>query len=87
MRCPCRRCGCRKWQTRVVRDHLICTKFTLGCTIWSWHGLLVIGDTNDTSNVSQDISVSQCALPSQDLMQDMVHDALVGIMGLKHMSL
>ncbi|KAF7820742.1 uncharacterized protein G2W53_026197 [Senna tora] len=55
IRCACSRCGIKRWHTKeVVYDHLICTQFPQGYTIWTFHGESLIGDASNTSNVAQD---------------------------------
>ncbi|KAF7824032.1 hypothetical protein G2W53_022176 [Senna tora] len=46
-----------------------------GYTSWVWHGESMIGDVIDTLNEPRDTILLEGGLSSQDLMQDMVHDA------------
>ncbi|KAF7820955.1 hypothetical protein G2W53_026410 [Senna tora] len=77
IRCACSCCGFKRWHTReVVYDHLICTQFPHGYTIWTFHGESLIGDASNTSNISQDRITDIGGLPDQDQMQDMVREAV-----------
>ncbi|KAF7802497.1 hypothetical protein G2W53_041608 [Senna tora] len=76
IKCPCIHCGFRRWQTReTVYDHLICTQFPEGYTIWVWHGESAVRDANDTPNIPKGTDIGEGGLSNQDLMQDMVKDA------------
>ncbi|KAF7835390.1 hypothetical protein G2W53_010249 [Senna tora] len=76
IKCPCIRCGFRRWQTReTVYDHLICTQFPEGYTVWVWHGESAVRDANDTPNIPKGTDIGEGGLSNQDLMQDMVKDA------------
>jgi len=78
IKCPCSKCGFKKWQTRdIVQEHLTCRPFPENYRTWYLHGegLSVSEVVATTSaNVVEDIS------GFQNPMEDMLNDAF-GFMG------
>ncbi|KAF7841963.1 hypothetical protein G2W53_004261 [Senna tora] len=76
IKCPCSSCGFRKMESRdVVYEHLMRRQFPSGYTLWLCHGETRIEEYEEAYDVAYDNFVSQNNLPSQDSMQDMIHDA------------
>jgi len=69
IKCPCSKCGFRKWQTRdVAQEHLICRPFPENYKTWYFHGEgpSVSGTTTSTS-----ATMVEDLLETQNPMEDM----------------
>lgn len=73
IKCPCPKCGIKKWQIRdVVQDHLICRPFPENYKVWYWHGEesnVIESETFESTHVIQD------TLQPQNVMETMINDA------------
>ncbi|KAK7281307.1 hypothetical protein RIF29_09160 [Crotalaria pallida] len=73
IKCPCSKCGFKKWQSReVVEEHLTCRPFPQNYKVWYLHGEtsnVVESDAFDSSHVIRD------TLQPQNPMETMINDA------------
>ena len=79
IKCPCLKCGFRKWKTRdVVREHLTCNPFPVNYKVWYWHGEEESNVTN--SDIYESTPVIEENLHRQNVMETMINDAF-GLVG------
>ncbi|XP_009776215.2 uncharacterized protein [Nicotiana sylvestris] len=74
IKCPCPKCGCRKWKTRnIVFDHLIEKSFPQNYVTWVMHG-----EMNVLHNY-ENVEVTQDALPIENPVELLINEAFGGI--------
>lgn len=73
IKCPCSKCGFKKWQTRdVVQEHLLRRPFPKNYKVWNWHGEksnAVETEAFERTHVVED------TLQPQNQMENMINDA------------